>query len=240
MKFMPEELPMGLKYDLHLHSQFSDDSLIDVRKIETISKKKGLAGVAITDHSSLNGYQYLKRHSAEDFLVIPGMEVETEIGELIGLFITEPLNTDLVDFFDVIDDIKDKNGLVVIPHPFDKLRSNHLKVDVIREEVIRQYIDAVEIVNSRIINKRYIYEAVKFQRYFDLAKTGGSDAHTHWEIGNGFTFFESSDNDVIYSAEDLRKKIMNKESMSYGKKSNPIVHAFTVSTKWKNKLFYKK
>ncbi|MHA1821485.1 MAG: PHP domain-containing protein [Promethearchaeota archaeon] len=235
MKFIPKNLPHGLKYDMHLHSQFSDDSLVDIRKIPKMAIKKGLAGLAITDHNTLRGYRYLKKH-AEGLTIIPGMEVETEIGEVIGLFITEEINTSLTDYFEIIDDIRDKNGLVVVPHPFDSLRSNHLKIQYLSNEEIKNTIDGIEIVNARIINKNHIFKAMSFQEYFDFFKTGGSDAHTLGEIGNAFTFIPT-DEDVNYLSEDeIKKMLKNKLSESYGKQSNPLVHAITVIYKLRKKI----
>lgn len=197
---------------------------------------KGLAGFAITDHKTLNGFKYLRKR-VKDLLIIPGMEVETEIGEVIGLFISEELDTRKKDYFEVIDDIKSKNGIVIVPHPFDKLRSNHLKVDLIPDVHIKNTIQGVEIVNARIIQKKYIEEARQFQQFFNLIKTGGSDAHTNGEVGNAYTFIPTEDPKALLNEDELKRKLLEKKSESYGKQSNPMVHAITVATKWKNNLF---
>jgi predicted metal-dependent phosphoesterase TrpH len=235
MKFTPKELPIGLKYDLHLHSQFSPDSLVNIRLIAQMAKKKGLAGLAITDHSTLKGYKYMKKH-AEGLLIIPGMEIETEIGEVIGLFISEEINTKYTDYMDIVDDIRSKNGLVVVPHPFDNLRSNHLKIEVMGDDIIKNTIDGVEIVNSRILSKGSILKAREFQEQFGFFRTGGSDAHTLKEIGNAYTFIPTEGSQTQMTEDELKKALINKKSESYGKRSNPLVHAITVITKWKNKL----
>lgn len=237
LKIEPDK-ESGLTYDLHLHSQFSQDSLVDIRKLPKIVRKKGLNGIAITDHKSLNGYRYLK-NKIDDFLIIPGMEIETELGEIIGLFITEEINPNLTDFVDVMDDIKDKDGIAVIPHPFDRYRSNHLKVDIMNHDYIRQNINAVEILNSRIINKKFIYEAMQFCQFFNLAETGGSDAHTNWEVGNGYTFIEKKDPEEILDLASLKSRILSKKSKSCGKQSNPLVHAVTVARKMRMKFLGK-
>lgn len=236
MNFTPKELPLGLRYDLHLHTQFSSDSQVDIRKITKYAKKKNLSGFAVTDHETLNGYKYLKKHT-DGLLIVPGMEIETEIGEIMGLFISEEINTKLTDFFEIVDDIKDKNGLVVVPHPFDKLRSNHLKIEYLSDNEVKRSIQGVEIVNSRIIRKNNIYEAMEFQEYFEFFKTGGSDAHTLGEIGNGFTFIPVDDEKSNLTDDELKKMLIQKKSESYGKQSSWLVHAFTVSTKFKNRIF---
>ncbi|MHA1729455.1 MAG: PHP domain-containing protein [Promethearchaeota archaeon] len=238
MKFTPKELTHGLKFDLHIHTQFSDDSLINIKNLAVTAKKKGLAGIAITDHNTLNGYKYFKKNcDIEELLVIPGMEIETNIGEVIGLFISEEINTRINNYQEIIDDIKDKNGIVVVPHPFDRFRSNHLKLEYLSDETIRKTINGVEIVNSRIIRKKDIFKALEFQQHFDFFKTGGSDAHTIGEIGNGYTFIPTEEDTEAFTMNELKKNLLLKKSESYGKQSNPLVHGFTVLTKLKNKLF---
>ncbi|MHA1340688.1 MAG: PHP domain-containing protein [Promethearchaeota archaeon] len=238
IKIYPDKNVHGLRYDLHIHTQFSNDSLVNIRNIDKILKKKKLDGIAITDHTNLKGYRYLKR-TIKDKLIIPGMEVNTNIGELIGLFIIEELDLRKKHFLDVIDDIKDKDGVVIIPHPFDELRSNHLKIELIQPNILRKSIDGVEILNSRIIFKRYIIQAQKLQMMYDFAETGGSDAHTNGEIGNGYTFIPVNPDVEYLSLEELKKQIIKRNSKSCGKQSNPLVHAITVATKFKNNLFYK-
>ena len=167
MKLSPAPGKHGLKFDLHLHSQFSGDSLIDINKISKFAKKKGLNGLAITDHDSLEGYQILKK-SSPDLLIIPGMEIKTDIGEIIGLFISEEIDIKGNSYLDIIDDIKEKNGIVVVPHPFDKFRKSRLQINTLSEEIIKKTIQGMEIINSRIILKRHVNKAINYQKRFNF------------------------------------------------------------------------
>ena len=56
------------------------------------------------------------------------MEIETDIGEIIGLFIDHEFSIQDNDFFNIVEEIKENNGLVIIPHPFDFLRRNRLNI----------------------------------------------------------------------------------------------------------------
>ena len=42
-----------MKYDLHIHLKYSSDGVLDPEKIVKIAAKRGLNGVAITDHNTI-------------------------------------------------------------------------------------------------------------------------------------------------------------------------------------------
>ena len=44
-----------LKLDLHIHSQYSEDGLGSPKEIIKELQKKGLQGMAITDHNTIEG-----------------------------------------------------------------------------------------------------------------------------------------------------------------------------------------
>jgi predicted metal-dependent phosphoesterase TrpH len=226
----------SIKLDLHLHSIYSGDSLIKPENAIKYAKIKGLDGFAITDHNTLKAYNILKkRNQNEDLIIIPGMEIETNIGEVIGLFLNEEIDINDNNFFTIVDNIKEQDGLVVIPHPFDFLRNNHLKMDLLSDRIIKKHIDGIEIINSRIIFKRCVKKAKKFNEKYKLFETGGSDAHTKKEIGNGFTYIQ----DVAdKSFENIKKSLLANKSKSMGKLSNPLVHAMTVINKIKKGLYF--
>ena len=219
----------SIKLDLHLHSIYSGDSLIKPENAIKYAKKKGLDGFAITDHETLKAYNLLiKKNQYEDFIIIPGMEIATSAGEVIGLFLTEEVNINDNNFFSIVDNIKEQGGLVVIPHPFDFLRDNRLKMDLLTDKVIKKYIDGIEIVNSRIIFKKCVTKAKNFNKKYNLFETGGSDAHSNKEIGKAYTLIQDlTDN----SFSNIKKSLLNKKSKSLGSLSSPLVHLKTISNK---------
>ena len=103
-----------------------------------IAIRKGLNGVAITDHNSIKGGLMAKSFENDNFRVIVGSEITTDRGEVIGLFLSEEIAPG--NFGDVIAEIRDQGGLVILPHPFDRLRSTAFHP---QSEDIRM-IDAVE------------------------------------------------------------------------------------------------
>ena len=167
-----------MKYDLHIHSKYSSDGFLDPLKIVKIAIKNGLNGIAVTDHDTIKGGLKTKEYETEDFKVIIGEEVTTSRGEIIGLFLEQEIKSS--DFHDVIFEIKDQNGLVIIPHPFDEMRNSTLHLE--KNDI--KYVNNIEIFNSRCVNKKYNDKASIFAKKNNLGVTGGSDAHFANEIGN--------------------------------------------------------
>lgn len=42
-----------MKYDLHIHSKYSSDGVLEPERIIKIATKRGLNGIAITDHDTI-------------------------------------------------------------------------------------------------------------------------------------------------------------------------------------------
>jgi len=130
---------------MHVHSKYSHDGVLEPETIIKTAKKRGLRGVAITDHNTIMGALNAKKHKTSDFEVVIGSEIKTERGEIIGLF----LQKDIVSrkAYEVIKEVKDQGGIVVVPHPFDKLRKTRF---ILKDEDVR-LIDCIEVFNSRCL-----------------------------------------------------------------------------------------
>ena len=201
-----------MKYDLHIHSKYSSDGVLEPQKIVKIAMKRGLNGIAITDHNTIKGGLEAKKYESEEFTVIVGSEIATEKGEIIGLFLSEEVKSR--DVQDAISEIKEQGGFVVLPHPFDELR--HSAFHPTGEDV--KFIDGVEGFNSRCVFQNYNKRAVEFAIKHNLTITGGSDAHFINEIGNG---------GIITEIEDIREALIKKEVETFGKRSPLVNHIGT-------------
>lgn len=201
-----------MRYDLHVHSKYSSDGYLDPKTIVKVARKRGLSGIALTDHNTLKGGLKTKEYETDDFKVIVGSEINTDRGEVIGLFLSEEIKSNM--FPDVTEEIKDQNGIVIIPHPFDELRGNGIKPK--KEDT--KFLDGVEIFNSRCILEKYNYKAHEFAMENGLKYTAGSDAHFAGEIGKAgiITDFEIDD------VDDLRKSVLRDKSIIFCRKSNFI------------------
>lgn len=172
---------MEIKLDLHVHSQRSPDGVMTVGEIVSLAKAKGLNGAAICDHD----LALTEAPELDGFLIIPGIEVSTQFGHLLGLFITGPVETR--DFFEAVEVIHAQGGLAVLAHPFEHSR------DGARLAPAVPLLDGIEVQNSRADRK--IHDANILARSFaqvcGLRPFGGSDAHRPQEVGNSFTVVEA-------------------------------------------------
>ena len=209
-----------MKYDLHIHSKYSHDGTLGVEEIIRIARQKGLSGIAITDHNTISGGKEAKRYETEDFQVIIGSEVMTDKGEIIGLFLSKEIQSR--HFYEVITEIKAQDGIVIVPHPFDKLR--HSTFHVTSEYV--ELVDAIEGFNSRCIFQKYNKEATEFAFSHNLPVVGGSDAHYSNEIGNG---------GITTQSENIKRAILNNDLEIFGKRSAIINHVRTKIRKYREK-----
>lgn len=205
-----------MKYDLHIHSKYSSDGILDVREIMKIAIKRGLDGIAITDHNTIKGGQEAKKYETDSLKVIIGSEIMTEKGEVIGLFLSEEIISGM--FQDVINDIRDQNGVVIIPHPFDEMRHSSFKP---AEQDIK-FIDCIEGFNSRCLFQKYNKNAEEFAKRHNMAITAGSDAHFLNEIANA---------GIITEIEDIREAFLKKDIEIFGKRSSFMNHGLTKGLK---------
>ena len=85
-------------FDLHLHTHYSADACGSPEEMVAAAKRRGLSGIAITDHNTCDALDYLTsvgliRHdglAVDGFLIIPGVEVSTADGHLLCLGVTLP------------------------------------------------------------------------------------------------------------------------------------------------------
>lgn len=201
-----------MKYDLHIHSKYSSDGVLEPEKIVRVAQKRGLDGIAITDHNTIRGGQEAKKYETKDFKVIIGAEIMTEKGEITGLFLSKDIKSREAE--GVINEIKEQGGIVVIPHPFDRLR--HSAFHPIEEYI--KLTDAIEGFNSRCVfegdNKKAIESATKY----DLPVIAGSDAHYPNEIGKA---------GITTGTNDVREAILRKNIKMFGRRSSLLNHVRT-------------
>jgi len=130
-----------LTADLHIHSEASYDCDTTVEEILEAAVEAELDVVAVTDHDEIDA-SHEAVEAAPDYglTAIPGVEVSTADGHLIGLGVEEkPSSGQPVE--STIEAVREQGGIAVIPHPFQRLRNG---VGAVRD------CDAVETYNSEI------------------------------------------------------------------------------------------
>ena len=193
--------------DLHMHTEYSHDCAVPVETLLDYAEEQGLGAIAITDHNVFAGAQEaVELARGHRLVVIPGEEVKTEAGEIIGLFLEREIPSGM-SIAETIAAIREQNGVVYLPHPFDRL---HTIPDA--ESLHRHLaeIDVFEVYNARLLFEGFNDEALRFARKYNLTMGAGSDAHVLQGVGTGLVrmrAFESAEEFLISlrSAEILRR-----------------------------------
>jgi hypothetical protein len=211
-----------MKFDLHTHTKYSSDGVVEPEKLVKTAIQRGLSGIAITDHDTIKGSLRAKKYETENFEVIVGSEISTERGEVIGLFLSDEIKSHI--FMEVLEEIKEQDGIIVLPHPFDDIRRNGVNPD--RKDI--KSVDCIESFNSRCLRQKYNIKANQFARTNGLSVVAGSDAHFASEIGNA---------GVIINGDDLREALIKKELRIFGEKSSLVNLVVTKIVKtWRSSL----
>jgi predicted metal-dependent phosphoesterase TrpH len=167
-----------LRIDLHVHTAYSYDGFTTLEQLSAACRRRGIDGLAITDHDTMEAALLCKR--SLPLQVIVGEEVTTTSGHLIGLFLKRWIPPGL-SVSATIERIRDQGGLVYLPHPFDTVRSGRI-TEAELDDVANQ-IDMVEVFNSRNLFADANRKASEFANSHSILRTVGSDAHIPHEIG---------------------------------------------------------
>jgi len=208
-----------MKFDLHIHTQYSMDSSSKPERIMKIAKKRGMDGVAVTDHNNIRGWNHMI-DAAKKFglMLVLGEEVRIRDNngsyEILGLFLNDRIKAR--DFDEVVDQIKEQGGIACLPHPFDPF-----KVKFKDRDSLAKKIDAVEVFNARCPLPIYNEKALVFAKKHKLGMTAGSDAHTEQEVGRAYVEAD------VESLEDLKQAILKGEIKATGKLVNPLMRVWS-------------
>jgi predicted metal-dependent phosphoesterase TrpH len=195
-----------LKLDLHIHSKYSDDGTDSPKDIIKSVRKKGLNGIAITDHNTVEGSVKALKIAPKDFVIITGSEISTTDGHLIALNIKENIPRSL-SLEETVEKIIDGGGIVIVPHLYRNM-SGIKKENLIK---IKEKISAIEVFNSCSLPKTNLKTA-KIAKKYQLGGTGGSDSHDSNYAGLAFTTVNISSLDT----DDIISEIINKKTWGEG------------------------
>ncbi|HNT61003.1 MAG TPA: PHP-associated domain-containing protein [Candidatus Bilamarchaeaceae archaeon] len=164
-----------MRIDFHVHTSHSFDGRISPEELASLSKKTGIIP-AIADHNTISAHPEFRKFQIP---FIPAEEVETAQGDLIGLFITEPVKKG-VDFYEALDSFRSQGAIPYIPHMFDSLRPGLVK------EEYGKAADIIEVFNARSL-ERFDKKAEEFARREGKLMAAGSDSHYPYEFGTTYT-----------------------------------------------------
>ncbi|MDV2989309.1 MAG: PHP domain-containing protein [Dehalogenimonas sp.] len=216
-----------IKVDLHIHTFYSPDANTTFEELTDRCRVLGLGAIAIADHGTVEGaLDYIK--TGPPVKVIVAEEILTPHGEIMGMFLKETIPSGFsVD--ETIKAIREQDGLVCIPHPFDPVRSSALDSRVLEQLAEAHKVDILETVNARYVFNSSIRQARKFAESQRLLPGAGSDAHSAEEIGS--VYLEMADfNNKAQFLEALRK------ARIYGRNRSPFVHVSSIARKIKKNI----
>lgn len=211
-----------MRIDCHCHTIYSKhwlwgfDSLNTPREMIKAAIKKGLDGLAITDHNTVKGSLVARKIAKDykDFIIITGSEIRTKFGEVIGLGINEDVPMRL-SIEETVEKIHDAGGIAVAPHPFGK----YLFKKSVGEKI--KMVDAVEVFNAtltRVANMKALILSKKFKK----SRTAGSDAHSIREVGNA---------GIICSDDPIEDILKNKVKI-FGKRTSLVDISYLITRKF--------
>ena len=183
-----------MKFDLHIHSNYSDGRASVVEIIDA-AVRRGLDGIALTDHDTTRGIPAARRYIDEqklDLILIPGVEVTTSEGHLLVLGVDEPPRRKMTPE-ETIEAAHAEGGITDVPHPYHPFRHAIGRIP---------NVDAVEVYNSKhlfgLANARARIEAGR--RHIPMV--AGSDSHFAETVGLGVTEILAADVDGVL--EEIR------------------------------------
>jgi len=172
-----------LKIDLHVHTCYSADAATTPKEVVAYSKKRGLDGIAITDHDTLRGA--LRLTNQEELIVISGIEITTLDGHVLALNVCEEVPPKMT-LSETIGWVQRLGGIAIAAHPKTIYGG-------IGQQIISPLgFDAIEVINSSAFPFFFsTYQSRKVAVGLGLPQIAGSDAHFPSEIGLAYTIVDA-------------------------------------------------
>jgi predicted metal-dependent phosphoesterase TrpH len=120
----------------------------------------------------------------KDILIIPGIEVSSRDGHIVGLNVHQTIPKRL-SAEETVDRIHKAGGVAVACHPFAFFKGS------LGKNVSAKF-DAIEAINARAFPfHRSIRKAEEAAKNLGLSRVAGTDAHYGPQIGFGYTIVEA-------------------------------------------------
>lgn len=171
------------RFDLHMHSWYSDGTEAPRDIVEHIAKNKLLEGFSLTDHDNFKGLAEAKAAAKKFGLIcIPGVEITTDLGDVIAVGIEEIPKWKTVE--ELVDKIKSQDALAIGAHP-------HYSEFKEMPKLLKMF-DAIEIYNATTALE-FNLEAMELAKSEKLLGVAVSDSHVMGMVARAWTSSKGSD-----------------------------------------------
>ena len=184
--------------DLHTHTRpLSHDSDLTPDALVDAAKRAGLDGLCLTEHDFFWDHaateELARRH---DFLVIPGIEVNTECGHVLVFGLAEFVYG-MHRLAELVEMVNAAGGAMVAAHPYRRQLPFELRDDGDWSEALDRAcgneayrrVNAIETLNGRGTDRQNAFSAAICEQH-SLPQAAGSDAHSLADVGTCATEFE--------------------------------------------------
>jgi predicted metal-dependent phosphoesterase TrpH len=190
----PAPVVLG-RADLQIHTTRSDGTASPEAIVRYADAHTNLDLIAITDHDDFRGAEEARNAAARTNArvdVIPGIEVTTRSGHLLALYLHDPVPS-FRSIEATMEAVWKQDGVVVVPHPLSWLTASYgaRSIERVRKHAAASgKVAGIELANPTPVAQLRQRRARRLNRdRWQLAETGGSDAHFLEFIGAAVTRF---------------------------------------------------
>lgn len=206
-----------VKIDFHCHSKGSYDGKEPVDLMVEHVEDIELDGFAVTDHDEIEkSLEASKIGEDSEAIVLTGEEVSTKDGHLLAIGVKEKIEPGN-PFMETVEEIRDRGGAAIVPHPFQKTRHGVSKSKI-------KDIDAVEAFNAWLFTGVQNRRAEKFAKHHSYPMVAGSDAHSLGIIGRAYAEIEIDKPMEEIEPEDIVEALKSGDVSMSGRRA-PIYRA---------------
>ena len=198
--------------DLHAHTvPISWDSSLTPAEMIDLSKKAGLDGICFTEHDSFWDPAECARLAQEhDFLVLPGIEVNTYSGHMLAFGLTKSrYGMHLIE--QLTEMVEAEGGVMIAAHPYRRYMPwREMSGDDFERALAKAAANpayahcvALETAHGRAHPQQNAFSE-RLRETLGMRSTGGSDAHQSSHVGRCATRFERRIETLADLIEELR------------------------------------
>jgi predicted metal-dependent phosphoesterase TrpH len=193
------------KIDMHIFTTLSHptENAATPKQAVKIALKRGMNGLGMADHDLLGAAKEARKFAPKDFILLDGVEIRALEGHVVAFGI-DKCDKRFVPLVEVLDHIRDNDGLALLPHPNIEIMQVSIKEPHISR--FKDYFEGMYLLSTRhLLYYPRINDTYKKYKFTGL---GCSYAHHPFEIGTIYTEFDGVSNADDVIAAIKKKKVI--------------------------------